>query len=530
MSLWDHVFEDRRQAAAVRAIHAPKRRFHAGRGIAVRGHNAAKVDRLTQDWPTAPVPTDSMLKADLQKLRARSRWEVENDDYAARFLSLLETNVIGESGIRPNPRVVTADGVEDVAMNEAIVIAWEEWGGPEKLCDIGGRMSWQECERLFIRTAAEDGEVLVQEVRGTEAGKFGYALHFIDPELLDINAEYGMTNGRYARLGVELDSFHRPTGYWLKDNNADQSAHYLGYFAQSRRLYSAEDIIHAFVMKRVGQKRGLPWMSTALFRLKMLTGFEDAAAVAARAGAAQMGAIQREATGEEVPLDDEEGEGGPRIIETEPGVWIELKPGETLHDFTPAYPNETFEPFVKSILRGCSAGMNVSYNAIANDLEHVNYSSMRAGKSDENDAWRLLQRWTWRAFHQRVYTNFLVMAAMTGNLNPVDGRVVSSEEAREMSKMVDWDARGWEAVDPAKELRAREMEIRSGLRSREEIIKARGGNPDRVWRQLAKEQRLLLEMGVLANAVDAEQQTMRDYMTDLIREIRDEDEEEGGGQ
>ncbi len=524
MSLFDYVFEDRRLAREANKIQRARRR-----GVAIRGHNAAKDTRLTADWPTMPVPTDTMVKNDLQKLRARSRWEAENDDFASRFLALLETNVIGEPGIRPTPTVVGPDGEPDVAMNEAIALAWEDWGGARKLCDMGGRMTWHDMERLFVRTCAEDGEVLVQEVRGRTAGPYGYALHFIDAELLDINYEEEPgTSGSYSRLGVQLNEWHRPTGYWLKDERlaTRPGALYLGsYYSAASKLWSADEILHAFIMRRIGQKRGLPWMSASLFRMRQLAGFEDAASVASRAGASQMGAIEREAGGDDEAYDDQEDGGGPRIVETEPGIWMELRPGEKLSGYTPNYPNEMFAPFVESCLRSISSGLNTSYASLANDSRNTSYSARRADRTDEADAWRLLQRWTAAAFHQRVYRGFLEMAAMSNMIRPVDGRSVGAAEALAMADMVEWDGRGWEAIDHDKESRSNERDVRNGVRSRQEIAGARGRKWMRVLRELAEENRLMKEAGIpVPDPNGVNEEVVRDYLLELM----DRDDEEEG--
>lgn len=515
MSVWSFLFGRNEAAPQKRIRRAPP-------GIEMRQHNAALMGRLTADWPSAPVPVDQIIRSDLRPLRARSRWEAENDDYAARFLHLLETNVVGDAGITPQPHIQTADGQEDVAINKAIAEAWADWGGDDKFCDMAGTRTWNQLERLFIRTTAEDGEFVCQEVRGKAAGKYGYALHPIDAELLDQDAEQELDDGQFVRLGVQCNEWGRPIGYWIKDQTSQRSSYYLGYFGHGRKFYPADQIIHAFAARRIGQKRGLPWMSTSLFRMRMLAGLEDSASVAARAGAQQMGTIERE-VGEDVPLDGEQSQGGPRTIETEPGVLIELKPGEKLAAFNPNYPSDQLDPFMKGIVRGIAAGLNVSYNSLANDLEGVNYSSMRSGRSDDNDAWRILQRWELQSFHKRVFRNWLEMALLTGNIQPATGENVSAVEAARIASQVEWHPRGWESVDPMKEIKARVAEIAAGLRSREEIIKARGGDPDKVWRQLTKENRMLLEAGVITEAPVAVTPLGRSFFED------DEANEDEGG-
>ena len=44
-----------------------------------------------------------------------------------------------------------------------------------------------------------------------------------------------------------------------------------------------------------------------------------------------------------------------------------------------------FDSFVKANLRGVASGMGISYNNLADDLESVNYSSLRQAALDERD-------------------------------------------------------------------------------------------------------------------------------------------------
>jgi capsid protein len=54
----------------------------------------------------------------------------------------------------------------------------------------------------------------------------------------------------------------------------------------------ADEIIHVFVPEFAEQVRGVPWMYAALLNLVHLGAFEEAAVIAARIGAANMGFIE----------------------------------------------------------------------------------------------------------------------------------------------------------------------------------------------------------------------------------------------
>jgi hypothetical protein len=54
----------------------------------------------------------------------------------------------------------------------------------------------------------------------------------------------------------------------------------------------AEDVMHVFIPEFAEQVRGVPWMYAALLNLVHLGAFEEAAVIAARIGASQMGFIE----------------------------------------------------------------------------------------------------------------------------------------------------------------------------------------------------------------------------------------------
>lgn len=55
----------------------------------IRNFTAAQNGRLFSNWSTQPKTADETLKTDLRALRARSREQANNNDYAQRFLGLV---------------------------------------------------------------------------------------------------------------------------------------------------------------------------------------------------------------------------------------------------------------------------------------------------------------------------------------------------------------------------------------------------------------------------------------------------------
>ncbi|MBK7121299.1 MAG: phage portal protein [Comamonadaceae bacterium] len=69
---------------------------------------------------------------------------------------------------------------------------------------------------------------------------------------------------------------------------------------------------------------------------------------------------------------------------------------------------------MKTRLRSIASGMGVTYHGLANDLEGVNFSSIRSGTLEERDAWMVLQDWFAEAFLRPVFGEWLSWSLTKG--------------------------------------------------------------------------------------------------------------------
>ena len=479
---------------------AERRRKQAAARPARRHYAAAAQSRLNSGWSSQPQPSAWHIWQALQALRARSREQYRNNDYARRFVRMCKNNIVGPNGIVLQARVTDPDGTPDRLASEAIEQAWRDWSLE---CDAAGQLTLAEMERLIIATVAIDGEVLVRRV---PAGAYGFRLQLIDPELLDIRLNGHASNGNRIRMGVEMDKAGRPVAYHLLEEPADlyQSSYRVG--GRHERV-PAEDMIHLYLHEAIGQTRGVPWMASALVRMKHLSAYEEAAVVAARVGASKMGFFKASEPADASQLaDDEDLDTGEFIQEADPGAFDVLPEGYDFVSFNPDYPHQQFGDFVKATLRGIASGLGVAYNALANDLEGVNYSSIRAGVLEEREEWKVLQNWLIDHFMRPVYLAWLdtqlalgtiKVPTKAGGMKPLDPARVAKYRA------VTFQARRWAWVDPQKDMAAAEQAIALGVKSRSEIIRDMGRDPDEVWNEIARENELLKGLGI---AVDGEGQ------------------------
>ena len=459
-----------------------------------RGIDPAKVDRLTSTWTTTSLGPNYEVRQSLAILRARSRNLATTDEYIKRFFHLLKQNVCGEKGIQLAPKFVDpATGEVDKNANEKLRNAWSAWGRKGS-CTMDGRLTFKDFQRLFLPSIARDGEQMIRHIRGRSAGNdFNYSLQLIEPDHLDHTYERNLRGFNRIVMGVETDSYHRALAYHFLTQHPGESIS--AGTRTMREVVNAKDVIHPFISERVNQIRGIPWIHAAMWRLQMIGGYEEAELVSSRASSAKMG-FYYTPDGDPPPGTDDESEDhkGEFVNDAEPGTFEILPKGYDVKEYDPQHPNSSFKDFMKAVLRGISSGINVSYPSLANDLEGVNFSSIRQAVLDDRDAWRCLQDWFSEQVLQPIYEEWLLMA-LTSNQIDLPARKI------EQFIYPRWKARGWSWVDPLKEVKANIEAIDKGLKSRQDVMIENGRDLDDTFNELAEEQSLAAKLGISIDKV-----------------------------
>lgn len=423
------------------------------------------------------------LKADLRMLRGRSRALCMDNDYASKFLNLVSTNIIGNQGILLQSQALGPDGTPDKKNRELVEDAWRAWGKPG-VCDVSGRHSWVDIQRIATEALARDGEVLVVDYNNAD-NAFGYAVQIIECDRLDESMNLDLDNGNRIVMGVEQTPLGKPVAYYLLVEHPSDGAR--NWRGRSYERFPAERVAHIFITRRPEQSRGYPWMTSAMRRMNMLGGYEEAEWVAARVAACKMGVITTpdgaSYTGDAVDAD------GNILSDAEPGEWRQLAAGQQFNTFDPTHPNNGYGDFVKSVLRGVASGMNVTYTGLANDLENVNFSSIRAGVLEEREQWRALQAFVANALCDRVYRVWLGHALLTGAIAVPPRRMAVLRD-------VQWVPRGWTWVDPIKDIEASIRAIELGVTTRTEVAASQGKDFDTIIAALAEEKKKMDALGL----------------------------------
>lgn len=450
-----------------------------------RAYQGAAVNRLTNDWKPASVSADQDVFAAMRMLRGRARELCQNNDYARKYLLLARMNVCGPNGFKFQADVRTSSGDADIVANSKIQAAWENWGRAEH-CTVTGRMSFRMVQDLAVRHLVRDGEFLARIIRAPEY-KYGFALQILEPDTLNENLNVTLENGNEVIMGIEFDPMKRPIAYYFMEASTIPAVFSSARTVRDHVRVPAEEIYHVFDAERALQSRGVSWFAASMYRLKMLTAYEDAALTKARVAAVTGGYFTSESGNEyEGPEQDEAGN---QIMPLEPGEWVQLPAGIKPAPVDPNFPSTAHEPFTKGVLRGIASGLGVAYSSLANDLADVNYSSIRAGIVEERDVWRYVQGLVVERFLVPLYGDWLEAALLTENLE------LPFSNYENYLRPV-FTGRRWAWVDPLSDAEAEIKQVAAGFKTRTEIIAERGENIEEIYRELAEEKQLAQKYGL----------------------------------
>jgi lambda family phage portal protein len=466
----------------------PAKRKKGYRPPRTRGYMAGDASRLTNDWVGSSANPNDEIYSRLAKIRARARDLGQNNEYARRFINLCKTNIVGPAGIQLQVRSMNKQGQPDEWANNEIETAWKRWT-KKGVCTIDGGLSFIDLQKMIVESVFCSGEIIVRKVYGAAAGnEFKFALRVYEGDHLDENLNRDLGNGNKIIMGVEINRFYKPVAYWvLKDH---PGGWVFSNIRNDHERIPADQILFLGIPERPGQLRYISPMVTAMYRAKMLNGYEEAELVAARTAAAKMGFFYEEMDPDAYTGDDIEGDEDNHdlISEAEPGIIERLPQGVRFEPWSPEHPTTAFDSFVKSGVRAMASALNVSYASLSSDLTQVSYSSIRQGAIEERDNWRDRQQWLIDHFLTDVFETFLKFYLT------LPTTVLPIERFDKYNAPV-WGPRGWDWVDPLKEVLANVKAIEQGFKNVSDVCAEKGRDFEEVLKRRKADQELAKKYG-----------------------------------
>jgi len=454
----------------------------------LRSFNAASTGRLFADWMNYETPINEDLFGRLETMRSRGRDMAKNNSYFRRWLWMRERNIVGENGISLQMKITNPNGSQDTFANNTIEGAFKDWGNKGS-CSTDGKISWLQAQNEYARLLAVDGEVFVRLVRGFD-NKYRFAIKFIDAASCDTQYNATLPNGNRVINGVEIDEWGRPVAYYFfTDRNI-----YTSRWSGNRIRWSAEDIVHCYKEEFCGQTRGFPRGVAAMPKMHMLDKYNQAQVVAARAGASKMGFYEIKDGHDYQPDAIEADE---MVDEVAPGKIQLLPEGVSFKEYNPTFPANEHASFIKTILREAAGDWGVAYNLLANDLEGVNYSSLRAGALDERDGWKAEQAEMITDFIKPIFNAWLEMFLLT----PLSG-TLPMRKMDKFSSGQSWIPRSFPWVDPEKDAKAKVLEMQNLIESPIKVAKEKGHDYEELLAEIQYAKQLQEKYGLTVDNME----------------------------
>lgn len=433
----------------------------AAPAAAPRNYLGAQIYRQGVSFITELQAKDTEVRKDVAALRANARRLANNSPYMRRYLRTIGGQVVGPAGVTLQSRFQTSRG--QLRSNWATRIEEAFWAwGQKGTCTVCGRYSWLDVQRLWVRTAALDGESFIRLVRGYP-NRYGLALQLLDADLLDHTLSRPAGRGLNAIvMGVEIDAWGRPLAYHF---TAPEDARTT--YPRGRKIrIPAGEILHGMDPERVNQTRGVPWTAPVMYLMSMLGSYWESEVAAARHEAERSGFFKGILDAEGKPTN---AMGVENEIPSTALQYIGLPAGVEPVIPDVQHPTTAFGEFSKAMLKGIASGLGISYAALASDLTEVSYSSIREGALEEREYYRELQRGLLiEGLADPVFGAWAEMAWLTGAL--------PSPANAQLAKVADrtWEPRGWDWVDPKNDAEAKIAAIAAGLDTRTRVLAERG--------------------------------------------------------
>ena len=497
-------------------------RARASVQLLARHYEAAQGGRRTSGWRRTASDANVANGPALAALRELSRDLLRNNGWAENAIRTIVHNTVGW-GILPKPEDRSR------ARGKAALRIWNAWAN-SKACDFDGRLNFYGLQQLAMETVALSGEVLIvrQPAANADALPIPMRVQVLEPDYLDMsrNGMIGPSGGQIIQ-GIEFDKQGRRTAYWLF------TAH-PGSAAMNSRFESvrtpADRVLHIYRVDRPGQVRGVPWLASAITRLKDFDDFEDAELMQQKV-AACFGAFVTDMESPATPIGAPgTANNGDDLDQLEPGHIAYLKPGQTVVFAQP--PRAQDSGFSVRTLRRIAAGVGVTYEDISGDYSQVNFSSARMARLKH---WQSVHGWRWHMLIPQlcdgVWRWAMELAMAVNGWPAVPG--------------AQWAAPPMPILEPDKEGLAYQRLVRIGAMTWPQMIRELGEDPVAQLDEIERFNQEMDERGIvldcdprrtnanggvqIAGAPNASGDVDADENGEDEEDVKGDDEEEGDG-
>lgn len=447
-------------------------------------YEAAGQGRRLAGWRT-PTSGPNLALQGLQTVRDRSR-DIDRNEWAGRSITRNWITTLVGIGIRSR-----FDKIVDEKRRMQIAELFETFMTE---CDADGVSHLFAMQTLACRSWFVGGECFIRE-RPRDLSLpllIPVQLQLLEAEmlpLLDNDVWPGMPQGNRLRSGIELNKYDRRIAYWFYKSRPNDGTFGMPGYTDLVRV-PAEEVWHIYEPERPGQMRGVSNAASVITRLRMSGDFEDA--VLDRQRLANLFTLF---ITKQLPMEAWNGEaldaatglpkswigGKDSSISLEPGMSVELRPGEDIKFANPPEAGTTFSEYMRSTHMGTAAGGGLPYELMSGDIKDIGDRTLRVVM---NQFYRLAEQRQWQILIpkmcQRVVDAFAKYGALKGLLRVSEVALV---------KLCTHAPHAWAYIHPVQDVQAAAALVDAGFTARSEIIQQRGDDPSDIDRKRSEDRK-----------------------------------------
>ncbi len=501
-------------------------------------HEAADAyDRSLASWAPSVQSVDADIIPDKQYVDARAHDIIRNDAFAMAGVQLHKDNIVGAQyrlNSKPRIRVLGLDDTWEDEFATEVEEKFTNWAESlNNWVDASRRNNLTSMVRLAVGTYLMGGEVLATAEWMRESDRaYRTAIQMIALDRLSNPGDMGYDMER-TRGGVRMSASGAPLGYYIRQASPggiyEWNKSVRWSYIRARNGLGRPQVIHILEQDRPSQTRGMTQMSAALKEMRITKRFRDITLQNAVVNASFAAAIESELPSAQAFESLGGGDVGSSIINYAQqflgavatygknarnmqvdGVKIpHLMPGTKLNMMPMGNPGGVGGEFEASLLRYLAADLGVSYEQLSRDYSETNYSSARAGMTE---TWKFMQgrkKMVADRFASTIFRLWFEEAVNSGHIETMNARSVPNMyEGLNMEAFTNaqWIGAGRGQIDELKETQAAILRIKSRLSTHEQEIARMGEDYRPIFRQIAREQKEMEEMGIMpeeANAINA---------------------------
>lgn len=502
---WDHAGGHsqpsrprRRQQITLSDAYYELRQTHrAQHGLAPQeraaSYAAQRPSRLRRDRHGIGGVSDSHLGTGYALWRFREySWAMDRDDpIPGRWVNRALDNVLPLS-LDPQ--------TGQPALNSYFKDRWQRWADDKRACDLAGRRTWPQIERLALRTVWLGGDCPV--ILHRDRGK----LQPLEPERLTSPDSLSTPTTDIVH-GVEVDA------------ETDEVLRY--YFLRAkpgRRSWNSRQLVPALNStdyaeipacddkgrpnvllvldpQRLSDTRGVPIFHAGFDQLGMLDDTLFAELVKQQTVSCIPAAITTERDlrlGGRASATDDDDDDDNVSEQLVPGTLPRLRKGESITGVSGAGSEPNFEQFSRFQLRIAALQMGLPYSLLMLDTEKTTFHGYRGEYEQAKLTFKRLHRWYPDELHKPVHSMLVdrwVEEIERGDVRNARELQRAVSKARDSGKLHDVRVQGstWPYVEPVKDAQADVLRKEKHLASPRQIAAERGRDLDELQDEIAED-------------------------------------------